>query len=293
MKLKFFIKNISRSYLPENIYKTLYVFGQRMTSNKSIDEIKRLSTFTKSAFYQFSLDDIRFPIMLDVNNHGVDHVIAAYGNFEPGILRLIRKNISKEGIFVDIGANIGQHSLYAAHFCKHVYAFEPIERLCFQFLKSVYKNELYNINVFNYGLGNEDKKMDIFTAANNMGSSSVIEKKSRINNGSIKIKKLDDIRKMCGIEKVDFMKIDVEGYEWEVLQGAKQTLLKWKPKIILEYSPNLYNKVNDSTTEGIFKFLKELNYTVVNVDNDGSKYDVVNEFNQIKNVQQTNLYCYQ
>jgi len=293
MKLKFFIKNISRSYLPEKIYKTLYVFGQRMTSNKSIDEIKRLSVFTKSGFYQFSLDDITFPIMLDVDNHGVDHVIAAYRNFEPGILRLIRKNINNEDIFVDVGANIGQHSLYAAHFCKHVYAFEPIERLCFQFLKSVYKNELYNIHVFNYGLGNEDKEMNIFTAANNMGSSSVIEKKNRINNGSIKIKRLDDIRKKCGIEKVDFMKVDVEGYEWEVLQGVKQTLLKWKPKIILEYSPDLYNKINDSTAESIFIFLKELNYTIVDVDNDGSKYDVVNDFNQIKNVQQTNLYCYQ
>jgi len=292
MKLKFFIKNISRSYLPEKIYKTLYVFGQRMTSNKSIDEIKRLSVFTKSCFYQFSLDDITFPIMLDVDNHGVDHVIAAYRNFEPGILRLIRKNINNEDIFVDIGANIGQHSLYAAHFCKHVYAFEPIERLCFQFLKSVYKNELYNIHVFNYGLGNEDKEMNIFTAANNMGSSSVIEKKNRINNGSIKIKRLDDIRKKCGIEKVDFMKVDVEGYEWEVLQGVKQTLLKWKPKIILEYSPDLYNKINDSTAQSIFTFLKELNYTIVDVDNDGSKYDVVNDFNQIKNVQQTNLYCY-
>jgi FkbM family methyltransferase len=291
MNIKFIVNKYSRKLLPKIAYQGLYSIAQTFVGTKDKDRISRLSKFTKPDWYSFELDSISFPIYLDPENSGVDHQIVEYGYFEKGILNLFKKELKKDDTFLDIGANIGQHSLYASHFANQVYAFEPIQKIYDQFLKSVEKNQIKNIQVFNYGIGKEEKKMPIYGTASNMGASTVFKVPEKKFIQEVNIVPLDELLQSKNINKVDFIKIDVEGYEWEVLQGAQKTIKQNKPKMIIEFSPHIYNKVDVSISENIYNFLLQNGYTLFDVDNDGSKCELVTSFEDIKDLDQTNLFC--
>jgi FkbM family methyltransferase len=290
-KVKFFL----RDNFPKELYTSIFVVYQKIFGSKEFLDInKKYYSFTKRGVNNFDLEDIHFEIVLDPKNGCVDYDIYARGSFEAGILKLIRKELKNTDTFLDIGANIGQHSLYASHFCDNVISFEPIKKIFFQFVESISINDIYNIRVYNFGLGNQNGKFLIHSSDANIGASSLVTKSSNRNiSQEVKIKKLDNIVSDLQIHKVDFMKIDVEGYEWEVLQGAEKLISIHKPKILIEFTPVIYKEKDNSIGEKIYDFLKSKNYIIIDVDNDGSKYKEVKNFEDIKDVFQTNLFCYQ
>jgi FkbM family methyltransferase len=289
---KYLINKYCRKYLPKSFYKKIYTFAHEKLGQKTQQEIENLSTFTEVGFRKFYLEDISFDIFLNPTNEAVDHTIAAQGSFEPGILKLIRKELKNTDTFLDIGANIGQHSLYASHFCKKVISFEPLSDIHSQFTKSIYKNRFYNIFLHKLALGSETKELPIYVHQQNVGASSIFTSEDRKLKEYIQVEKLDSFIEKIEIEKVDFMKIDVEGYEWEVLQGAEKVIASQKPKIIIEFSPYIYNQINHNIGLNIYKYLKDFGYNIIDVDNDGSKYKKVENFEDIENLEQTNLFCY-
>jgi len=126
---------------------------------------------------------------------------------------------------VDVGGNVGRWSVdFAKHFSK-VSAFEPapyhIE--CFEKNCISYKN----IKLYPYGLGSFSTKGTLEVAVeNHLGSTRVIPNDS----GNIELKTLDE----HSFTDVDVLKIDVEGLEIEVLKGAKETIDRCKPIIVIE-----------------------------------------------------------
>jgi len=138
----------------------------------------------------------------------------------------------KDGdIVVDAGANMGVFSIFVATTYPHctIYAFEPAPNT---FMALSQNTKYYpNIKVFNCGLGEEEKKASILvsdhTGANYVGEGGV----------PIDIKTIDGLNL-----RVDFLKMDTEGYEANILQGAKTTIKKWKPVIAM----SAYHKPNDA-----------------------------------------------
>jgi FkbM family methyltransferase len=289
------LKKIARNYLPESLYFFIYRVQYKILNKKDLNKKEeKFARFTKKGLYDFALEDINFKIFLNPDNGGVDYEIFAEKNFEPGILKLIRKSLEekKDCVFIDVGANIGQHSMYASHFAKKVYSFEPIKKIYNQFFESVFENDFLNISIWNYALGNKKEILPIYSNEINVGASSLL-----VSDGgrkllqNIKVEKLDDIYEKMGIEKTDFMKIDVEGFEWNVLQGAENFIKKFKPKILLEFTPSFYNKIDKSISRNIYDFLVNLKYEIYDVDNHGEKYVKINSFEEIKNLDQTNIFC--
>ena len=126
---------------------------------------------------------------------------------------------------VDVGGNVGRWSLDFAQDFKVVSAFEPapyhIE--CFQRNCHQYPN----IHLFPYGLSNESKKGNLEIAVpQHLGSTRVVPDSK----GDILLKTLDEHK----FNNVDVLKIDVEGLEIDVLQGAKDTIARCKPIIVIE-----------------------------------------------------------
>jgi len=126
---------------------------------------------------------------------------------------------------VDVGGNVGRWSVDFAKDFETVSAFEPapyhIE--CFE------KNcEQYpNIKLYPYGLSNTNKKGNLEVAvAEHLGSTRVIPS----SDGNIELKTLDE----HNFTDVDVLKVDVEGLEIDVLQGAQQTIRRCKPIIVIE-----------------------------------------------------------
>lgn len=126
---------------------------------------------------------------------------------------------------IDVGGNVGRWSVdFAKHF-DTVSAFEPapyhIE--CFEKNCASYPN----VKLYPYGLSNTNKKGNLEVAVeHHLGSTRVIPN----DEGTIELKTLDE----HGFQYVDVIKVDVEGLEIDVLQGAKQTIAKCKPIIVIE-----------------------------------------------------------
>jgi len=285
------IKKFLRKWSP-NVYSVIYKLYLRIINSPIKKErAAKYAQFTKRGFYNFELEDIKFEIMLDPDNGGVDLEIFTDKNFESKMLKFIRQHLGKDKIFLDIGANIGQHSLYASYLCKRVYSFEPIKRLYDQFNKSIVKNNILNITTYNYALGSSKKDLPIYSNESNMAGSSVLVRDNKNFLQNVKILRLDDVYKEIGIDGVDMMKIDVEGYELEVLLGAENFIKKYSPKILMEFSPYFYKKVDISIPNRIIALLIGVGYELWDIGEDGAQKKRINKLSDLDGASQINLFC--
>jgi FkbM family methyltransferase len=274
------------------VYGYIYTLYQKQIGQElSAERITAYSRFTKRGWYNYVLDEVRYPILLDPSNGGVDAEIFADGNYEPGILKLLQSYVSSEAIFLDVGVNIGNHSLYLARFCKQIYAFEPIKSLYDQFLASIFANDILNIHAYNYALGKESKTLPIYGNHANMGTSSITVHDGRHKIQDIKILKLDDVYQDIGITRIDVMKIDVEGYELDVLLGAVECIKKYKPVLLIEYSPRLYNATDKTIAPHLIELLYSLGYSITDIRDGGTHKKIINTIEEFGDIQQTNILC--
>ena len=186
-----------------------------------------------------------------VPNYPIDHVqseIVDNNNFyEIDLLEKLQLYIKKNAVILDIGANIGNHSVYWAvrSDAKKIYSFEPVEDF-FKILKrNVEINRVNNkVKIFNIGLSDQKINGSIsHYDPTNIGGTAIKQDL----NGNLALDKLDNIK--IEEDTIDFVKIDVEGHELEVLKGAKETLLKYKPVISLEIFSENKTKVHEYLTK--------------------------------------------
>lgn len=149
--------------------------------------------------------------------------------YEHEMLQDMAARLQAGDLFVDVGANIGNHSLYVASLGCLVMAFEPNTQ-CFSALtESIRVNsfeELISVNTS--GVGKEFGRANlIVNDPSNIGANSL----SLVEEGDISVIALDSVEFP---KKISVLKIDVEGMEWEVLQGAEQTLQMYRPLIYVE-----------------------------------------------------------
>ena len=177
------------------------------------------------------------------------------GRFEKIELESLRNNVfykinSHKSNALDIGANIGNHSLYFSDFFLNVFAFEPQEKI-FELLKLNVKSKR-NIKIFKYGASSEDKKATLYNLSHtDTGHSSIMySENSNIsfdNKEIINLVNLDNFLKQNNIENIKFVKIDVESNELEVLKGLSKLIKKDEPIIAFEQSASdIYNHSSNS-----------------------------------------------
>jgi FkbM family methyltransferase len=160
-------------------------------------------------------------------------------------LNKIKKLVKKKEKFLDIGANIGNHSIFFSKIFKKVYSFEPHPKI-YPILKYNTK-DIKNKKTYNFGLSDKKKNV-LMTDGDHLGGSSI----KKIGKRKVRIDKLDNIFKY---KKIDFIKIDVEGHELEVLKGG-QKLLNYNSAILnIEFNIKDFNPKNK-----IIRFLKKINY---------------------------------
>jgi len=142
---------------------------------------------------------------------------------------------------IDIGGHCGFWSFYLGGNFKKVYAFEPVKifRECFK------KNIPHgNVELLPVALGNENGFVSMNVELENTGATHVSSNTNDLD--KVELKKLDDYE----LTDVDFIKIDVEGYENQVVLGAKETLLRNKPIIIVEQK-GFSDRFNETQFEAV------------------------------------------
>ena len=199
----------------------------------------------------------------------IECAILSTGTYEDDINKLIRISLNAGENAIDIGGNIGLQSIRMAK-CTgmqgKIYAFEPLAHLQEKFRKNIQLNKVDNVSLFPYALSDEEGELEFTVNKNswNQGTFSLSHTGDGVEKQLVSIKIADNIPEIQNLESLALIKIDVEGFEFQVIKGLKQTIQKYRPRLIFEYDENYWKKTGQSMEE-CYAFLKACNYTVYQV----------------------------
>ena len=192
----------------------------------------------------------RFDYIIGDNNELVGHGqwLLDHGNcdtIETFVCFRILETKSNPVMF-DIGSNIGTITTMMANILRNIriYCFEPQEDVFKILCGNLAINNLHNCHPFNLALGKENKTIPVkepdYSIPNDFGIFSLLENKIQTTDKIkfIDICTLDNFVNKHQIKNIDLLKIDAEGMDLDVLQGAKLSIEKFNPYILIEYSDN-------------------------------------------------------
>jgi FkbM family methyltransferase len=229
----------SKIFIASVISRPLVFFFEKILRHKKVKAKRR------GIFWELDLTE------------GIDFSIFIFGLFEKETSKAIRRLVNSDSIVIDIGANIGAHTLPISRLIGEkgkIYAIEPTDYAYNKLKRNllINKNLVKKVQADQIVLINSESKSEI----HNLYSSWPLTRKSdnqkhSVHQGVLKTisgaKKttLDNYVFKNKITSIDLIKLDVDGNELEVLGGSKNVLEKIKPTIIMELAPEQYNDKND------------------------------------------------
>jgi FkbM family methyltransferase len=149
-------------------------------------------------------------------------------------------------VFIDIGANTGIYSMVAASLLTNgtVISYEPFPLMSSYLLKNVVHNKFGNVRLRTFGISNETSGKKFYM---NRGIPTSFSFSREVDDAvavELFTKKLDDAVKMENLERIDYIKIDAEGEEKKILDGARNVIEKFRPIIQLELMYGELNKID-------------------------------------------------
>ena len=162
--------------------------------------------------------------------------LVGLNRFEPRMDKLFSSLIEKQFDVLDVGANIGCTSILFGHLARSVTAFEPTPRTFELWRGNIAASGLPNITCHKMALGSEEKHAEISYSDSNRSGAFVMD---QVNPGvgetaSIDVRTLDAVFPALKLPGLDFVKLDVEGYEGKVIEGGWDTIQRYRPVIQLE-----------------------------------------------------------
>jgi FkbM family methyltransferase len=172
----------------------------------------------------------------------IDADLYYYGAYEKPELYLMRETLRSlpQPVLIDVGANTGMYSLFAAQHAKEVHAFEPFPPILPRLRAHITENNISNIVVHAVGLGEAEAELPFYSPPEgNLGTGSFVPELKQGNRDeqlTLKVVAGDAYFPKAGITRVDFIKIDIEGYEKAALAGLRETLRRHRPIVLMELS---------------------------------------------------------
>lgn len=247
-----------------NLIKYIQVFGLPFTIIIALNKI--IKPFFKEVKPEFEKQEQKliigkvnfYKMYLDKNQEGgLYGNLIKYGKREPLATDIFKDLIREDDIILDIGANIGYYVILESLMAKNgrIIAVEPSKNNFMLLKKNIELNNLNNVNVYNiaFGLKNENLKFYISKYGN---LSSPIKTENTINEEIVKSMRVDDFLK--NKEKPTIIRLDTEGYEYEILFSAKETL-DYTDKIFIELHCDI---LKERKIFELLKFLKNKNFEI-------------------------------
>ncbi len=210
--------------------------------------------------------------------NSVSKVALTTGSVEAKECEYFTKYLPQKGSFLDIGANVGLYSIYAAKTNGlQCFAFEPVDATSKDLLKNVQFNGCKDkVQLFKVGLS--DKKGEASITAEFHASNYISENNTGNASQKIRIDTLDTIVKKNKISDVSAIKIDVEGHESKVLAGGMKTIKRFMPILFVEIitaDTGFENRPKYSHVE-VIKALTDLGYKYKIIDDNGREKSFAN-----------------
>jgi FkbM family methyltransferase len=220
----------------------------------SIENINGYKSVKYDNTYLEELNVDSFSFIVHKNDTCVADCLRSGTLFEKFIVTFVKQFINPKGNILDLGANIGTHSIiYSNYTSGKVYSFEP-QKTVFDILKkNIELNNCPNIIPYNFGASNVNKEFYMlanYEKKDNHGAFSINESLDEKSGLKVECKIIDEL----DIQDVCYVKIDVEGHEYQALLGMKKLLERYHPVIMIE--------IHDSslTKNETIIFLIELGY---------------------------------
>jgi FkbM family methyltransferase len=253
---------IIRLFLRRKLFKGQFKLFLWLYENKFLKDIKTIA--------EPIIGD--FQINLDTGNF-IDACVYYTGDYECYLKKHFAKLIKQGMTVLDVGANIGFHSLYFAELTGKsgkVISFEPIDINYKALSNNLLLNNFPQIIPVNKALSNANAQIHVHinSEEKNPGAYNLLD--DGIKNTVIDCVKGDDFLKEINITHVDFIKVDVEGFELKVLKGLAETIQTCKPIIVFEYDIHNQLKLNNNPKTIIY-LLAEFGYHFFTINGYGKQ----------------------
>jgi FkbM family methyltransferase len=205
----------------------------------------------------------RFHVFADANDPIIGSP-ALRGQYEPQVTRALEDLLTLGDTFLDVGANIGYFSLLAATLVGpqgHVYAVEPNDANVKLLESSIRRNGFKNITVMQVGATNRLQTLFLHATTGNGSTSAPGESDDLFAARTVPGIPLDNLLTQRQ-SPLKLIKIDVEGYEYKALQGARTVLAQDRPHIVFEFSAN---GLADISGPDFLGWLASLGYAFTNI----------------------------
>lgn len=205
---------------------------------------------------------------LPARSYDCEGILALHPRYEEKLTLILLKLLRPGSVFIDVGAHIGRYTLLASKLVGPqglVIALEPVPENFATLHSNIKENNINNVIALPLACGKTNRPIEILVPPGRSGATSknlphftglpLKGKTRRVTAVKLDTLLLDILR----LKKVDVIKIDVEGAEIEVLEGAIDTLRKFKPKLIIE--------IRQTTRPIVTHILESISYTLYKLDN--------------------------
>jgi FkbM family methyltransferase len=195
----------------------------------------------------------------------VGRAIFFFGDLDPKITWILRRLLKPGDTVLDVGANFGLVSLLMSKLVGpqgQVHAFEPNPMLCRILEATFARNGMINTKLHSYALGASNTQMELQVPQGNFGAASLVRRTDfPVHMHEVPVKKLDEVIAREPISEIALIKLDVEGFELEVLDGGRRVLREIRPRAILFESNEAV--FNSSAPTPVMTLLNECEYQFI------------------------------
>lgn len=207
-------------------------------------------------------------MVLDPEDTVVSRVIKRDGIWEPLETELFERELRPGDVVVDAGANLGYYTLIASRKVGptgHVFAFEPEPRAFALLQRNVELNDLRNVTLVPKALGRAPGTLKLYLAPRNRGDHRVYDPSGKRESIEVEVVRLDDALRERDVDHVDFMKIDTQGAECAILDGAGELLgASRELAVVLEFTPSALTALGDDPRACLERLTKH-GYSLVDI----------------------------
>lgn len=208
----------------------------------------------------------------------IDWCLLFHGAYEPHMQQVFKRLLERDAVVVDVGANIGVHTLTLATLVGdsgHVLAVEPNPVIRARLELNLQQNGFKNVMVYGCALGAKDDLMSLRvpTATSeesaNPGLASLVALDTPHDLVPVEVRRLDDLFDETGLERLDLIKIDVQGFEMQVLEGTNAIIERFRPIIVFEFEDWAWSKAGSDWSAAL-KLFKTSGYELYCIDDEGN-----------------------
>jgi FkbM family methyltransferase len=196
-----------------------------------------------------------------------------FWTYEPEVRRVIKQVVTPGSVAIDVGANVGWHTMFLSLLVGEkgrVFAFEPNPSTRERLVLGLKLNQFVNVQVMEVALSEQvgEVLFNAPEAGDYWDGTGRIETDLLLATRSVESTTLDHLLCTNQLPNIDFMKVDVEGWEMSVLRGGRVTIERCRPYVIFEYDPSYVRRSGTSSAE-IFSFFQERSYCLYGINRSG------------------------